>query len=80
MAQEKFGCPAPQALNYDPRATKTRTRAECAFPRIGCLDSRASNYDATVNVPDLRTCEFDVPGCMMAQSINFEPRATVSTR
>ena len=72
-----YGCMISSALNYDPDANRMRDAHACVFPRIGCGDKNAHNYESSVNVPIKGTCTYDRIGCMLRDAVDFDSEATI---
>jgi hypothetical protein len=69
-----YGCTiAANTLNFDSMA---KVLDGCRYAHAGCTDSIASNFAANSNVDDA-SCRYDVLGCNILDSINFDSVATV---
>ena len=69
-----YGCTiAANTLNFDSFA---KVLDGCRYAHAGCTDSAASNFAAGANVDD-GSCRYDVLGCVIPDSINFDSVATV---
>lgn len=71
-----FGCMTPSSLNFDSSATIAGPAGSCVQGRKGCTNSLALNYKPIYNMDD-GSCELEVPGCTIEDSINFNSLATL---
>lgn len=60
----------------DPTVDTTPTSEPAA--KVGCMDTKAKNYDATATSPCESCCVFEKFGCMDSDALNYDSTATVA--
>ena len=69
-----YGCNDPAAFNFD--STATCDDGSCIPVILGCLDTTASNFDASLNVnTDDGSCLYGAIGCMDTLACNYDTLA-----
>ena len=71
-----IGCAVAAALNFDSSAIYT-AHDSCAFARLGCTDSLASNYVPSADADD-GSCDFPTEGCTDPMASNFDSLARLT--
>ena len=69
-----LGCLDPGALNHNPAATRN---AGCLYPKAGCTDSNAANYQSDATNND-NSCKYVAHGCMDKKANNFDSNANAN--
>ena len=68
------GCNDWRASNYDSLASIYD--GSCTYPITGCMDPTSRNFAADATISSAHVCEYDAPGCMFVDAINYNPLAT----